>query len=76
MEKLIFEHNYILENEVVQLRPLQKDDFNHLKHFAINEPNLWEYSLLQANGLENMQTYFDAAFIDEKIVSFHCFRQT
>ena len=62
MEKLDFNKDYILENDVVQLRPLTPDDFENLSQFSINEPNLWTYSLLPANGLENLKTYMDAAF--------------
>lgn len=62
MKRLDFSHDYVLENDRVLLRPLQPEDFEILKEFAINEPNLWEYSLLSAAGLENMKTYLDAAF--------------
>lgn len=66
MKRLDFSHDYVLENDRVLLRPLQPEDFEILKEFAINEPNLWEYSLLSAAGLENMKTYLDAAFADKK----------
>lgn len=62
MEKLDFNKEYILENDVVQLRPLTPGDFDNLSQFSINEPNLWTYSLLPADGLENLKTYMDAAF--------------
>lgn len=62
MEKLDFNKEYILENDVVQLRPLTPDDFENLSQFSINEPNLWTYSLLPADGLENLKIYMDAAF--------------
>jgi RimJ/RimL family protein N-acetyltransferase len=62
MEKLDFNKEYILENDVVQLRPLTPDDFENLSQFSINEPNLWTYSLSPADGLENLKTYMDAAF--------------
>ncbi len=66
MKQLNFSHDYILENERVLLRPLRPEDFEILKEFAINEPSLWQYSLLPANGLENMKTYLDFAFADKK----------
>lgn len=62
MENLDFNKEYILENDVVQLRPLTPDDFENLSQFSINEPNLWIYSLLPADGLENLKIYMDAAF--------------
>jgi RimJ/RimL family protein N-acetyltransferase len=62
MSKLDFSKDYILENDIVQLRPLTPDDFEILSQFSINEPTLWTYSLLPANGLENLKTYMDVAF--------------
>lgn len=66
MKQLNFSNDYTLENERVLLRPLRPEDFENLKEFAINEPDLWEYSLLPADGLENMKIYLDAAFADKK----------
>jgi RimJ/RimL family protein N-acetyltransferase len=57
-----FNEDYILENDVVKLRPLVPDDFDILSHYSINEPDLWEYSLMPANGLENLKKYLEAAF--------------
>ena len=62
MQKLDFNKNYILENDIVQLRPLTPEDFDILSQFSLKEPNLWTYSLLPANGLENLKTYLDVAF--------------
>lgn len=61
MINLDFDREHILENEVVQLRPIKKEDFNVLVDFAINEPTLWDYSLLPANGNENMKKYVEIA---------------
>ena len=62
MGKLDFNKEYILENNVVKLRPLTIDDFDILSQFSINESTLWTYSLLPANGLDNLKTYMNAAF--------------
>lgn len=62
---LNFSLDYILEDERVLLRPLVPSDFEFLKHFAINEPTLWQYSLVPADGLENMQAYIDLALADK-----------
>ena len=62
---LNFAHDYLFEDERVLLRPLVPSDFEILKEFSINEPTLWQYSLLSAAGLENMKTYLDAAFADK-----------
>lgn len=65
MVEINFKEDYILENEVVKLRPLISSDFEVLSKFAVSEPTLWQYSLLPANGLKNMQTYLDAALKDK-----------
>jgi len=56
----IFSENIILENERVLLRPLTQDDYQFLLPFAINEPGLWQYSLVTPAGTEGMKTYIDA----------------
>jgi RimJ/RimL family protein N-acetyltransferase len=65
MTEINFKKEYVLENEVVKLRPLTSDDFKVLSKFAISEPTLWQYSLLPANGLKNMQAYLNAALKDK-----------
>jgi RimJ/RimL family protein N-acetyltransferase len=63
---MIFEENYILENEKVILRPLEMTDFEHLLPFSINEPEIWTYSLIQANGAEKLRKYIDIAVQNRK----------
>ncbi len=63
---LDFKKDIVLENDRVQLRPLQKSDFNLLRQFSIDEPTLWQYSLISAAGEENMQRYIDIA-LDKKM---------
>jgi RimJ/RimL family protein N-acetyltransferase len=58
---LDFNKDYILENDVVLLRSLKKEDLHHLSHFAIKEPELWKYSLITANSLENLSQYINLA---------------
>jgi len=53
--------NQILENERVLLRPLEASDVENLLHFSINEPDIWFYSLVRANGKENLENYIDIA---------------
>ena len=53
--------NQILENERVLLRPIQKSDVENLLHFSMNEPDIWFYSLVRANGKDNLQNYIDLA---------------
>lgn len=56
-----FSQDYILENEIVLLRPLEADDFSLLLPISINEPEIWKYSLVQANGEENLKAYIKMA---------------
>ncbi|MEZ7516552.1 GNAT family N-acetyltransferase [Flavobacterium frigidarium] len=56
-----FSHNIQLENDAVLLRPLQYADIDHLLYFAINQPDTWRYSLVRANGKENMVNYIASA---------------
>ncbi len=60
-----FNEEYILENDVVRLSPLQESDYDRLVHFSIDEPDLWRYSLVQANSPENMKNYIQKA-VEEK----------
>ncbi|MFT5077685.1 MAG: RimJ/RimL family protein N-acetyltransferase [Planctomycetota bacterium] len=71
MNQSLFNKNLVLENDRVLLRPLDPKDSEHLMPFAMNEPTLWAYSLLPANGVKNMTKYLDFAF--EKKESGHSF---
>ncbi len=53
--------NLILEDEFVLLRPLQETDIAHLLPFSRNEPELWKFSLVRANGKENLEHYIRIA---------------
>ena len=55
---------YILENDRVKLRPLAVSDFDHLLPYSLDEPELWEYSLVPANGEENLRNYIQKALTD------------
>lgn len=51
--------DYILENDRVLLRPLTADDHEHLLHFALNEPDIWKFSLVPVAGDESLRNYID-----------------
>ncbi len=55
-------HDLILEDDFVLLRPLRDSDFENLLPFSLNEPELWKYSYIPANGRENLQNYLRIAF--------------
>ncbi len=61
MENFSFTTDYILENDVALLRPLEANDIQNLLPFSINEPDLWQYSLVTAAGEENLKQYIVTA---------------
>lgn len=56
-----FKKDYILENDKVKLIPLKFSHYDELVHFATEEPELWTYSLMQANSPEKMKAYIEHA---------------
>lgn len=62
LEKFDCTKNYVLEDERVLLRPLQQEDFINLLPFSQNEPELWKYSLVGAEGEDGLQNYMDITF--------------
>jgi RimJ/RimL family protein N-acetyltransferase len=56
-----FSDNIILEDDLVLLRPLQESDVNNLLEISINEPETWKYSLVGADGKENLIKYIQSA---------------
>ena len=56
-----FPQNIILEDDFVLLRPLQESDVDNLLEISINEPETWQYSLVRANGKENLVNYIQLA---------------
>ena len=56
-----FPQNIILEDDFVLLRPLQESDIDNLLEISVNEPETWEYSLVRANGKENLAHYIQLA---------------
>ncbi|MEO8861177.1 MAG: GNAT family protein [Ginsengibacter sp.] len=66
LEKFDCAKNYILEDERVLLRPLQKEDFINLLPFALTEPGTWKYSLVTAAGEEGLKNYMDIAFVEKE----------
>lgn len=58
---LNFSQDITLEDEQVLLRPLQITDVDNLLEISLNEPETWKYSLVQANGKENLINYIQLA---------------
>lgn len=50
-----------LEDDFVLLRSLQETDVDNLVEISINEPETWKYSLVGADGKENLIQYIQSA---------------
>ncbi|MCU0421575.1 MAG: GNAT family N-acetyltransferase [Bacteroidia bacterium] len=61
-----FNRDYILENERVKLTPLTESDYHNLLPFALHEPDIWRYSLIQAGSPEKLKIYIEKAISDRK----------
>jgi len=60
-----FTEPIVLENERVLLRPLEASDYENLLPFALQEPDLWRFSLVSPAGADGMKAYVEAA-LEEK----------
>lgn len=56
-----FHEEYVLENNVVRLQPLQTTDHEKLVTFSINEPELWSFNANGPDNSENLKKYIDKA---------------
>jgi hypothetical protein len=57
----MFKENILLENNRARLSILKHDDFENLVHFAIQEPEIWQYSFEEIAGRENFKKYINKA---------------
>lgn len=60
MNPFDFSRPLVLEDDVVQLRPLQAEDFDLLKHYA-SVREIWTYSSLPLENKDDLQTYIQLA---------------
>lgn len=56
-----FETDYVLEDERALLCPLKGSDYDRLLPFSLEEPELWQFSLVQAGGAARLRSYLDLA---------------
>lgn len=56
-----FKEDYILENDVVRLQPLQLSDCEHLVEYSINEPDIWSFNANGPDSPENLNKYVSFA---------------
>ena len=60
-----FESNYILEDDFVKLSPLKIEHVKYLLEIA-NENDIWKYSFVKGDGIENLTNYIQST-IDNRI---------
>ncbi|MDO6517859.1 GNAT family N-acetyltransferase [Zobellia uliginosa] len=58
--------NYILEDDFVKLSPLKIEHVNDLIEIA-NEADIWKYSFVKGDGIENLTQYIQSAIDNRKI---------
>ena len=56
-----FWQDYTLENDRARLIPLAEIHAEELLPFSLNEPSLWNFSLIGAAGAENLRKYISSA---------------
>lgn len=61
MATLDFSIAHQVEDDAVILRLLRPSDAEHLLHFARNEPEIWNYSLIRINNEEELTGYLQLA---------------
>lgn len=61
-----FTKDIILENDAVLLKPLEYSDFENLLEFSLNEPEIWTYSFIHAEGEDSLRRYIDLAIQGRK----------
>ncbi len=61
-----FSADYILEDSFVQLRPLKENDYKNLLPFALDEPNIWTFSLVAVIGAAGLKNYIQTAIAAKK----------
>ena len=61
LQNFDFTQEYTLENERVLLRPLLLSDYSLLEKYVIEEPDLWQYSLVAINDSADLENYLQEA---------------
>ena len=56
-----FTKNYVLEDERVILSPATMPIIEALKEYVNNEPEIWKYSLVGINNIDDFNGYFELA---------------
>lgn len=62
-----FDDSIVLENNIVLLRPLRHEDISHLEGFAIDQPEIWQFSIKSpAGSREAMADYIESAIAERE----------
>ena len=61
-----FKEQYVLENDIALLRPLEETDYDHLLPFSLNEPDIWSFNLNGAAGVEGLKRYMSNALLQKQ----------
>ena len=56
-----FSKDYVLEDERVVLRPVSSSDISFLEQYVINEPELWQFSLVAIQQPADLKGYIESA---------------
>jgi RimJ/RimL family protein N-acetyltransferase len=60
-----FKENYILEDDFVKMSPLKIEHVENLIEIA-NETDIWKYSFVKGNGIENLTKYIQSTIDNRK----------
>ncbi|MEO8760049.1 MAG: GNAT family N-acetyltransferase [Bacteroidia bacterium] len=56
-----YQENYIFEDDIVRLRPLEVNDLDYLLEYSLNEPDIWSFNARGPIGEENLKAYIEEA---------------
>jgi RimJ/RimL family protein N-acetyltransferase len=56
-----FYKDYVLEDDRVILKPILIEDIDHLANYVLSEPEIWKYSLVAINKVEDLKGYIESA---------------
>ena len=56
-----FKKDYILEDDRVLLRPILLNDLDSLATYVLNEPEIWQFSLVAIQAPKDLQGYIESA---------------
>ena len=56
-----FSKDYVLEDDRVIIRPITDQDLMFLSEYVINEPEIWQFSLVAIQNVEDLKGYIQTA---------------